>query len=93
MFFAERMKANDSLDSILRLSAVVIMALLIWNYSLVYQSPYPEKLVELEQHPWWRALLVIAIVLGALWCPRVGVLLALAAVLYMSDVGTMAVVH
>lgn len=55
------------------------------HVSTVFEIQYPEKLVVLYKHPWWRMFLVVLIALGYMWCPAVGVLLAIIVFFYLHD--------
>jgi hypothetical protein len=80
------LKFPNNLDGILRLVFVVAAGILILANSLVFEEPYALKLTELHTQPWWRVLLAIALVCAAVWCPRVGVVVSLLVLLYLSDV-------
>ena len=66
---------------------IMIFVLLGWNIfeSLSLRTPYPSTMVALWESPAWRIVLLLAIWLGAEWCPRVGLLSAMAAVLYIAN--------
>ncbi len=72
-------------DNTLRL--VTGMTLIIWLlfHGMLYDVPYDHKLIELHLYPWWNILLVIMVTGAAIWCPRVGILAAIAVFLYFSD--------
>ena len=80
------LKFPNSLDGILRLVFVVAASILILANSLVFEEPYAVKLTELHTQPWWRVLLAIALLFAAVWCPRVGIIVGLLVLLYLSDV-------
>lgn len=67
--------------------ALAITLLLIWLLviGLIYHAPYPKEMIDLSGHPLWRLLLVAGAVSGAYWCPQVGLLAALAVILYLTD--------
>ena len=70
-------------DASLRL--IVILGLLGWNTfeGLSLRTPYPSTMVALWSSPIWRMALLLAIWLGAEWCPRVGAMTALAVLMYV----------
>lgn len=70
-------------DGVLRL--ILVLALFGWNVfeGLSLRTPYPPTMVALWASPLWRFLLLLTIWLGAEWCPRVGILSALAVVMYI----------
>ncbi len=67
--------------------ALAITLLIIWLLvvGLIYHAPYPKEKIDLSGQPLWRILLVAGAVAGAYWCPQVGLLAALAVVLYLTD--------
>ena len=54
-------------------------------FGSVFERSYPTHLVDLYDRPWWRILVVSTVVVGSVWCPRVGFLLAIAAFFYLDD--------
>ena len=80
------LKFPNTLDGVLRMAFVLSGIVLIVANSLVFEEPYAVKLAELHTQPWWRVLLAIALVFAFVWCPRVGVVMALLIFLYLSDV-------
>jgi hypothetical protein len=76
---------NGIVDASLRL--IVILGLIGWNAleSLSLRTPYPATMVALWESPVWRLSLLLAIWLGAEWCPRVGLLTALAVLMYIAN--------
>ena len=63
----------------------MILLLLGWNVfeGLSLRTPYPSTMVVLWDSPVWRVFLLLAIWLGAEWCPRVGLMTGLAATMYI----------
>lgn len=69
-------------------SKIIVGAILlvcILQVGTVFEVHYPTRLVELYAFPWWRLLIVLLVAIGAWWCPRVGLLVALAAFFYLND--------
>ena len=66
---------------------VVTAALFVWNLyeGSVLESAYSRELVRLYAFPLWRFVIVLSILLATSWCPRVGVMLALAVFFYIED--------
>lgn len=62
-----------------------ILLLCILQVGTVFEVHYPTRFVELYAFPWWRLLIVLLVAIGAWWCPRVGLLVALAAFFYLND--------
>jgi len=79
------MEPSGILDASLRM--IMILTLLGWNVleGLSLRTPYPDTMVALWGSPVWRVALLVAIWLGAEWCPRVGIMTALAAVMYITN--------
>jgi hypothetical protein len=72
-------------DGIFRAIAVVITGLVIVKYSSLFEEEYSQKLTDLYIMPWWRILIVLLVLTSAIWCPRVGILVALVVFFYLSD--------
>jgi hypothetical protein len=79
------LEPHGVLDMTLRL--IMIITLLAWNIfeSLALRIAYPSTMVVLWESPVWRMILLFIVWLGAEWCPRVGLLTALAVSLYISN--------
>jgi hypothetical protein len=76
-------------DGIFRAIAVVLVGVIIVRYSTLFEEEYAKKLTDLYIHPWWRILVVLLIITSAMWCPRVGILVALVVFFYLSDMNTL----
>ena len=81
----DHMDPTGPVDMFLRI--VMVLTLFGWNVieGLSLRTPYPATMVALWDSPVWRMALLLAIWLGAEWCPRVGMMTALAVVCYMVD--------
>jgi len=79
------MDPTGPVDMVLRM--VIVLALFGWNVfeGLSLRTPYPATMVALWDSPVWRMALLLTIWLGAEWCPRVGIMTALAVVSYIVD--------
>lgn len=77
------MEPSGIVDAGLRMS--MILLLLGWNVfeGLSLRTPYPATMIALWESPVWRVSLLLAVWLGAEWCPRVGLMTALATVMYI----------
>ena len=75
----------EHIDLFLRI--IVVTGLLWWNVfeGSVFQNNYPTALVKLYTIPLWRLALLIATILGAMWSPSVGVMMAFASFFYVMD--------
>lgn len=76
-------------DGIFRAIAVLVLAVVIVRYSTLFEEEYTKKLTDLYIHPWWRILVVLLVISSAIWCPRVGILVALIVFFYFSDMNTL----
>ena len=76
-------------DGIFRAISVVLVAIIIIKYSTLFEEEYAKKLTDLYVHPWWRILVVLLALSSAIWCPRVGILVALVVFFYLSDMNTL----
>jgi hypothetical protein len=77
------MEPSGIIDAGLRMT--MILLLLGWNVfeGLSLRTPYPATMIALWESPVWRVSLLLAVWLGAEWCPRVGLMTALATVMYI----------
>jgi hypothetical protein len=76
-------------DGIFRALMVLVAGVVIVKYSTLFEEEYSQKLTDLYIHPWWRILVVILGISAAIWCPRVGILVALIVFFYLSDMNTL----
>ena len=72
-------------DGIFRAIVVLLIIAIIIPHSSIFETEYHSKLAHLYTYPWWRILVVLLVLAGASWCPRVGILLALVVFFYLSD--------
>ena len=86
MDWAESLTATDNMDKISRIFVAVLFIIWLLMVGLQFHAEYPKELIELAGQPWWRLLMVLSVMAGAYWCPRVGILAALTIVLYLVDV-------
>ena len=79
----EALQPSSNLDAGLRL--FITLFLLGWNVfeGLSLRTPYPSAMVVLWDSPIWRVGLLLSIWIGAEWCPRVGIMTALAVLMYI----------
>lgn len=76
-------------DGIFRVLFVFLGVVIIVHYSSLMERPYHNKLAQLYVHPWWRLLVLSLVLFGALWCPRVGIVMAFIVFLYLHDMGSL----
>jgi hypothetical protein len=76
-------------DGIFRALLVFLTAVVIVRYSTIFEEEYTQKLTDLYVYPWWRILVVLLVLTSAIWCPRVGILVALLVFFYLSDMNTL----
>lgn len=76
-------------DGIFRALTVILATVIIVKYSTLFEEEYSQKLTELYIYPWWRIMIVILVLTSAMWCPRVGILIALIVFFYLSDMNTL----
>lgn len=82
----DQMMAPLSLiDGVMRILATATF--FIWNTfeGSVFESPYSMAQVKLYEYPIWRLALVFLVFLAALWCPKVGAMVAVAVFFYLED--------
>ena len=76
-------------DGIFRAIIVLLAGIIIVKYSTLFEEEYTQKLTDLYIYPWWRFLVVFLAITSAIWCPRVGILIALIIFFYLSDMNTL----
>ncbi len=79
----------NELDKYLRTGVTLVILAYVLFFGSVFEAHYPTRLVELYAYPWWRLLIVLLVVLGAWWCPRVGLALGVAVFFYLNDMNTL----
>jgi hypothetical protein len=92
MEWAEMLQSSGKIDTIARLSIAILLGVWLLMVGLSFRAEYPRDLIELAGQPWWRLLMILAAVAAAFWCPRVGVLAALAVILYLADLRALTIV-
>jgi hypothetical protein len=80
---------KETTDGIFRAITVVLVTIIIVKYSTLFEEEYGNKLTNLYIHPWWRILIALLVLTSAIWCPRVGILVALVVFFYLSDMNTL----
>jgi hypothetical protein len=80
---------HGNVDGVSRAILVLLIALLVVNYSTLFEEEYTRKLIDLYIYPWWRILLVLLVISSVMWCPRVGILVSLVMFFYLSDMNTL----
>lgn len=83
------LRPSEGADGSARVAAMLMAAVVAVFYSMSFEVEYSRTLVDLYLYPWWRLLVVLAVLTAALWCPRVGIVVALAAFFYLADMGTL----
>lgn len=76
-------------DGIFRAIAVILLTFVIVRYSTLFEEEYTKKLTDLYIRPWWRILVIFLVITSAIWCRRVGILVALFVFFYLSDMNTL----
>jgi hypothetical protein len=54
-----------------------------------FETQYHPTLIELYMQPWGRLLTVLLVLTAAVWCPRVGIMVALVIFFYLGDMHTL----
>jgi len=89
MKWPDSLAFKNSMDGLFRLLFVIVIGALLVMYSMVFEAEYNDKLIDLFLRPWWRIMVIVLVIAAGLWCPRVGILVALAAFFYFSDMETL----
>lgn len=76
-------------DGVFRVIVVILASVFLIQYSAVFEEQYSQKLTELYIYPWWRILVVLLVLTSAMWCPRVGIIVAFIVFFYLSDMNTL----
>jgi hypothetical protein len=76
-------------DGLFRAIAVLLASIFLINYSTLFEENYSNKLTSLYIYPWWRILVVLLVLTSALWCPRVGIIIAFIVFFYLSDMNVL----
>jgi hypothetical protein len=80
---------DGNVDGILRALSVILIGIILVKYSTIFEEEYTKKLTNLYIQPWWRFLIVFLLLTSIMWCPRVGILLALLIFFYFSDMDSL----
>jgi len=78
-------KYSDKFDMYIKVAVTVIF--LGWNVieGAIFENEYPHIFVKLYPVPIWRLLLLVALIVGSLWDPFVGIMLAFTTFFYILD--------
>ena len=85
----QQLSFSQSADGIFRVIIVILAGIFFVHYSTLFEERYSKKLTELYIHPWWRFLVVLLVLTSAMWCPRVGIVIAFIVFFYLSDMNTL----
>lgn len=89
MRWPELLTFEHSADGLMRLLFIAIIGGILIMNSTMFEAEYGDKLVDLYLAPWWRILVVLFVITAAIWCPRVGIVVALLAFFYLNDMETL----
>jgi hypothetical protein len=79
------LQPDGVMDAAARTIVTSIFFIWVLYEGSVFESPYDKTLVKLYGFPLFRLALVLLVLAAAYWCPRVGVMAALAVFFYMED--------
>ncbi len=79
------LQPDGVMDAAARTIVTSIFFIWVLYEGSVFESPYDKTLVKLYGFPLFRLALVLLVLVAAYWCPRVGVMVALAVFFYMED--------
>ena len=82
---ADLLRYNESADSYAKI--IVTAVFLGWNVieGAIFENEYPKTFVKLYPIPFWRLILLAALIAGSLWDPFVGIMLAFTTFFYVMD--------
>ena len=72
-------------DEVVQPLVILFAVVVIIQYSSVFEQEYHTKLINLYMYPWWRMLIIFLVISAAIWCPRIGILVAVVVFFYLSD--------
>jgi hypothetical protein len=76
-------------DEVVQPLVILFTVVIIIQYSSVFEQEYHTKLINLYMYPWWRMLIIFLVISAAIWCPRIGILVAVVVFFYLSDMNTL----
>jgi uncharacterized membrane protein len=76
---------DHSIDGLMRLILIATVGAVLVMNSTVFEVKYSDKLIDLYLQPIWRILVIFLVIAAAVWCPRVGIVIALLAFFYLND--------
>ena len=76
-------------DEVVQPLVILFAVVIIIQYSSVFEQEYHTKLINLYMYPWWRMLIIFLVISAAIWCPRIGILVAVVVFFYLSDMNTL----
>lgn len=76
-------------DEVVQPFVILFAVVVIIQYSSVFEQEYHTKLINLYMYPWWRMLIIFLVISAAIWCPRIGILVAVVVFFYLSDMNTL----
>ena len=82
-------KAHSQPEEYLRTGTTVVLILFAILHSSIFGKQYPASLQQLYNYPWWRLLVVSLVGIGAWWCPRVGLALAIVVFFYLNTMAAL----
>jgi len=85
MQWPDMLMFQHSADGLFRMLFVILVGTIVIVNSTLFEAQYGDKLIDLYTRPWWRILVVLLVIAGAVWCPRVGIVIALAVFFYLND--------
>jgi hypothetical protein len=65
---------------------IIIAVVILVLYSSVFETEYSEYLIQLYTKPYWKLLLLLVLISGAIWSPLIGIVIACLLFFYFADV-------
>jgi hypothetical protein len=85
MSWSSVLSSSSKLDSVLRILVASVFLLWCVIEGTHLEHPYSPTIVDFYSLPFTRLLLIIAVILLSIWCPRVGISAALAYAFLAAD--------
>jgi hypothetical protein len=72
-------------DIIMQLIIAFVFIYFIIVFSTVFESEYPNTLVDLHNRPWWRFFIIFFVISASIWNPTIGIVAGIVVFFYLAD--------
>jgi hypothetical protein len=74
-----------NVDVIMQLITAFVFIYFIIVFSTVFESEYPDTLVDLHNRPWWRLIIIFFVISASIWNPTIGIVAGTVVFFYLAD--------